>query len=633
MCGIYGYLRLDERDRWVSDDALLSRMSDSMQHRGPDDGGHFVDAVVGVGMGMCRLSIIDLAGGHQPVTNEDGTIWLVYNGELYNYRDLMTELKARGHVFKTVSDTEVVVHAYEEWGFDCVRRFNGMFAFALCDSRQGLLFLARDHLGIKPLYYYEDGKRLLFASEIKAILADTTIPRRLDWPGLSNYITFGHAVGPVTMYRGIRKLLPGYRLVAQGGRIDLTRYWDPLELPQEQVQVPRSYGEALAQVRWLLRDAVERQLMADVPLGAFLSGGLDSSTVVALMSQSRRGAVCTFSAGYEGLPGHGELDDARVVARHFGTQHYELVLRRRDIVEAFERVVCHLDEPFGDAAVLPAYLLACLARQHVKVVLTGEGGDELFGGYQRYVGERLGQWYRLLPAPIAARFLPDLLQVVGRERAARLLKTYAIRDSSGRHASQLSVTDPTSRFRLLSTEAQQAVQQWEPEAIYRHKHEQASARCDPLNAVLYTDMLTWLPDTYLEKIDKATMAHSVEGRVPLLDVRLVEMMVRVPSSWKVSWGQTKRLFRQAVAEWLPPAVLYRPKQGFGPWLSTWFGAELRALGQRVLHEAFAGRNGVLDKHYCAEMLQRTSQDPKASTLLWQILVLQTWLQRSGVEID
>ena len=340
----------------------------------------------------------------------------------------------------------------------------------------------------------------------------------------------------------------------------------------------------------------------------------------------------TFSVGYEDIPGHGELDDARLIARHFGTYHHELVLRRQDVVDAFGKVVHHFDEPFGDAAAFPAYFLAGLARQHVKVVLTGEGGDELFGGYLRYVGEWLGRWYRLLPAILTERYLPDLFELVGRERQARLLRSQAIRDSAQRHAAQLYTAFPDGRFKLLSIEAQRAVQGYLPEESYANKHRQAAVLRDPLNAVLYTDLMTWLPDTYLEKIDKATMAHSLEARVPLLDVRLVELMVRLPSTWKVSWGQTKRMLRQAVGEWLPAEVLARPKQGFGPWLGLWFPEALRSLGERVLDEARTHSDGVLDEAYLAELVRRPSQDPKHYTRIWQAVVFQAWLQRSGVQL-
>lgn len=623
MCGIYGIV--DHGGLQQGDKQTLIDMDMANKHRGPDDTGIIIDPRNISAIGARRLSVIDVPGGQQPIRNEDGTVWVAYNGELYNFKELRAELVQKGHMFVSGTDTEVVVHAYEQWGDDCVLHFEGMFAFAIWDQRSNRLLLARDHLGIKPLYYWCDGSRLVFGSEIKVILADRGIPRTMDWEGLANYLAFGHAIAPTTMYQNIRKLPPAHQLIFNGDGALRTRcYWDAAD---EYSRGPLTFSDAVDNLRLLLPAAVKRQLVADVPVGAFLSGGIDSAAVVALMSTVGDGAVKTFSVGYEGVPDGGELAAARDTAQYFGTEHHELLLKRQDVLDSFVPVLTQFDEPFGDAAAFPAYLLSRLARDHVTVVLTGEGGDELFGGYRRYAGERYGALYRRLPLGLAAGLVPALARTAGQDRLGRLAALYATPDPAERHALTLTSIPASKRLALLTPDARAEVKQYQPHAAYTLPYKRGSRHGDSLNTVLYTDLVTWLPDTYLEKIDKASMAHGLEARVPLLDLQLVKSVVWLDSTWKVSRGQTKKLFREAMTGYLPTDVLRRPKQGFGPWLHTWFRQEVRALSRELL--CSYDDDQVLDRRALQRVTDHKSDDPKHYTMLWQLAVLQKWLSASG----
>jgi len=397
MCGIVGWIN-------IGSPALYRAALDRLHHRGPDQEGFWQNEQSF--LGMRRLSIIDLATGEQPIWNESGTCCIIYNGELYNFLDLRPELQGRGHIFKTKSDTEVVLHAYEEWGSDCLRRLNGMFAFAIWDSTRKALFLARDRIGEKPLYYYQDGARIAFASEIKALLTDATIPRDVNAQGLVNFLTFGHGLGPDTIYTRIEKLMPGHFLIADAEGIRTKQYWDVGDDPPADIPRDPTDEHLASRVLTLLNDSVQRRMLADVPVGAFLSGGLDSSTVVALMVRHTAGRVKTFSLGFDtGGSVYNELPDARRVAEHFDTEHHELIVRDVDLIEVLRTLVYHYDEPLGDPACFPIYLLSRFAREHVKVVLCGDGGDELFGGYRRYGFDQLAVLYQRLPSFVTENWL------------------------------------------------------------------------------------------------------------------------------------------------------------------------------------------------------------------------------------
>jgi asparagine synthase (glutamine-hydrolysing) len=579
MCGIYGQLNLSATGRV---DASVEAAVNSLTHRGPDERGMWRNEKVI--LGVCRLSIIDLAGGRQPIWNEDRTCCIVYNGELYNFLDLRAELKTKGHVFRSRSDTEVILHAYEEWGQECLNRFNGMFAIAIWDDRTKSLFLARDRIGEKPLYYYKDSTRLIFASEIKAILADPSVPRQMNLRGLANFLAFGHAVAPETIYQNIFKLLPGHYLRAMNGHICTTKYWDVGDEPQLPDGVVLSEYEYAERILSLLDDSVRRRIIADVPVGAFLSGGIDSSTIVALMKRHITGSLRTFSLGFSIGGIYNELADARQVAEYLGTDHYELQVDDVDLVQAVRTLVYHYDEPFGDPAGFPVFLLSQLARNHVKVVLAGDGGDELFGGYRRYAADQCAAAYRFLPKVLTNTWMTALIKRLPRlRRFKRAAQALPIKDPAQRYAAWLVFFSPEMQADLLHPDVFASVAEHDPAWPYPHYYASLSSTApDHLNRLMYLDLKTLLADVYMEKTDKATMACSLEARLPLLDHRLVELAFQIPSRHKIRGWSTKRIFKQAVAPLIPPSVLRRPKHGFTVPTDPWFRGDLRSFTFEVL---------------------------------------------------
>ncbi len=534
MCGIYGSVAISgdgEVDLALNADESVDRLC----HRGPDDLG--IWATDGAVLGMRRLSIIDIDGGHQPLQNDAGTLSIVYNGELYNFRELREELEAMGFAFRTRSDTEVVLRSFERWGVECLARFNGMFAFAIWDAPARTLFAARDRIGEKPLYYFADTRRLIFASEVKAILADPTVPRGIDPEGLSNFLAFGHAVAPSTMYQGIRKLLPGHYLRVRDGRISTTEYWDVDRSAGEVVASDMSEDGVAGENLSLLDDAVRRRLVADVPVGAFLSGGVDSSAVVALATRHATERMKTFSVGFTIGGAYDELPDARAVAGFLGTDHHELRVDHADLVGLLQKLVYHYDEPFADAAAFPLYLLSEFARRHVSVVLTGDGADELFGGYRRYATDQAASLTRPFLAngfvAAAADRLPRL------RRAKRALTVLPIKEPARRYAAWLLLFDPGMQAELLNPEIAPPVLKHDPAAVYvqHYAHLNGGSASDHLNRLMYTDVKTLLADGYMEKTDKATMAASLEARLPILDHRLVELAFRIPVATRSAGGR------------------------------------------------------------------------------------------------
>jgi asparagine synthase (glutamine-hydrolysing) len=620
MCGIYGQFSLNGSPPSAS---ALQAATQAIFHRGPDEHGSWCGGRLA--LGMRRLSIIDLAGGQQPIWNEDQSSCIVYNGELYNFQDLRPELEARGHRFRTNSDTEVVLHAYEEWGVNCVRRFNGMFAFAIWDGARELLFVARDRIGEKPLYYYEDGDRLIFASEIKAILADPTVPRRMSPHGLVNYLAFGRAVAPATIYEGIAKLLPGHYLLARNGQLQVVQYWDVGEEPQPLPGEPSEEAYA-AHLLALLADSVRRRMIADVPVGAFLSGGVDSSAIVALMRRYTDRPVKTFSLGFSIGGAYNELSEAEQVARALGTEHHQLQVEHIDLVATLRTLVYHYDEPFGDAAGFPVYLLSRFAREHVTVVLTGDGGDELFGGYRRYAMDQMARAYQLLPRAVTGG-LPALVEQLPRfRRVKRTAQTLPLREPGRRYASWLEVFTPELRAELLRPELAARVAGYDPGWQYPHYYRRFSgAAADHLNRLMYIDLKTLLADSYMEKVDKATMACSLEARVPLLDHRLVELAFQIPSRLKVRGWSLKRLLKKAVAGIVPDAVLRRPKHGFSVPMDPWFRGEMRAYVREILLDERTRRRGLFDSRAVERLLgDHLSGRSVYSDQIWLLLNLELW---------
>ncbi|MDP2318103.1 MAG: asparagine synthase (glutamine-hydrolyzing) [Acidobacteriota bacterium] len=616
MCGIYGRL---ERQGEIAQSPFDQQAVRCLKHRGPDDEGTWYGTRVF--LGMRRLSVIDLATGHQPMASPDGAIQVVFNGEIYNFKDVRRELEALGHAFTTHSDTEVIVHGYQQWGESVLDRLNGMFAIAIWDGRDQSLRLVRDRLGVKPLYYYADASRLIFASEIKAILQHPDVAREVEPRGLLNYFAYGHAVGEETIYRGIRKLLPGHVLRARDGGVEIASWWNPVP----GTPTPMSERECAAEVRRLLEDSVRLRMIADVPLGAFLSGGLDSSAVVAIMTRQMNRPVDTFSIGFDFGAEFNELPDARRVSQHCGTNHHEVVVHAKELADTLQTLVYHFDEPFGDDASFPTYLVSRLARQHVTVALTGEGGDELFGGYRRYSAAR---WLRLMRAATAGLAGPVMAPVVGAlprfRRIKKLVETIGVADDVARYAGLLRVFSDDGLRHLVDARLEHATLAYDSLTAYRRYFSEASAG-DELNQYMYVDTKTWLVDTYLEKVDKTSMAVSLEARVPLLDYRLVEFAMSIPSSYKIQGGVTKKVLREAVRDLLPSHTMKKPKHGFAVPTDPWFRGELKSFAFDVLLDGRTSQRGYVK----AAEVERIWQDHQSGREvrdghLWLLLNFELW---------
>lgn len=621
MCGIVGIFYFDGEA--PGDQALLERMVQTLTHRGPDDRGTFLDQQIH--LGMTRLSIIDVAGGHQPMFNEDGSKVIVFNGEIYNFQELRDILSDRGHIFRTRSDTEVILHAYEEWGKDCVLKFNGIFAFAIWDITAKKLFLARDHLGVKPLYYWFNKDCFIFASEIKAILQHPAVARVINPQGLRTYFAFGHSIGPETIYQGITKLLPGHRLSGQVSQeITIEKYWDiPWEEPLSESEVTLA-----ERIRSMLEESVTLQLVSDVPLGVFLSGGIDSSSIVALMAKNMTEPVKTFSVGFQQADTtYNELDDALTAAQFFKTDHHVIEARPADFIEVLQSLVYHYDEPFADAACFPTYLVAKLARDYVKVVLTGDGADELFGGYRRYAMDSQLSWSRQFPAPIL-HLISRLARPLARNRPRfqRGLVAFREKEAADRAASWYVWFSKDMGWELFQGNDWEKAAAFDYLRGYRHYY-LAAQTDDHLNRMMYADLKTQMVDSYLEKVDKATMAVGLEARVPFLDYRLVEFAFRIPSTLKINDGQSKTILRQALRGILPGTTLKKPKHGFAVPFDKWMRQGLKTFVAEILFDQRTQSRGffnqkVIEKYYSDHISGRAG----VSTHLWFLMVFELWCQ-------
>jgi asparagine synthase (glutamine-hydrolysing) len=620
MCGICGAVA-QEKGRRVNE-AVLRKMCDLIRHRGPDDEGFYLDEHAG--LGMRRLSIIDLVTGNQPVSNEDETVWIVFNGEIYNFRELHAQLEDRGHVFATKSDTEVIVHAYEEYGDHCVERFNGMFAFALWDTQRRRLLIARDHLGIKPLYYWAGRGQIVFGSELKTVIAHPAVPREVDLAAIDQFLTLEYIPAPKTIFKNIHKLLPGHRLIFEEGKLHIENYWD---IPFQ--KVGDDWDACKEQLLALIDDAVRMQMVSDVPLGAFLSGGIDSSSVVSAMSQATDRPVKTFSIGF-GDRTYNELPYARAVAKKYATDHYEEFLDP-DISDLVEKLLQYIDEPFGDFSIFPTYLVSMVARRHVKVVLSGDGGDELFGGYDTYVAQDLERYYRWLPAAVRKKVIPALMSRVPPQPAKKgvINKTKrfvegAALPSGLQHTRWMMFLNPSEKSRLYSADLSSSLDGDSPEAVLRDYFLRVNKQ-DPLTQQQYVDIKTYLVDDILTKVDRMSMAVSLEARVPLLDYRIVEFAVNLPPEMKLYRGQTKRILRQAMAERLPGEVLSKPKQGFSIPLKHWLRGPLKPLMTDLLSDGSIRRRGYFNPGEVSRLVyEHLDQSANHSHRLWALMVLELW---------
>jgi asparagine synthase (glutamine-hydrolysing) len=626
MCGIAGYLYFDRERR--GDARLLARMTDRIRHRGPDDTGLFVSE--NVALGACRLSIIDLAGGHQPLSNEDDTCWVAYNGEIYNFLEVREALIGRGHAFRTKCDTEVIVHAYEEYGLDFVRRLEGMFGFALWDGRTRRLVLGRDRIGIKPLYYARVDGSLVFGSEIKSILEYPGFERKVDLPAFDNLLTFEYNPSAQTVFAGVRKLPAGHLLVANdSGELRLERYWD-LEPRDPEI---RDLAEAVERLRAELGRAVKSHLMSDVPLGVFLSGGMDSSTIVALMSRSESGPVKTFSIGFKDGKDYDELAFARAVAEHCHTEHHEFVLEPRAI-EIVPDLVWHLEEPIADEAALPLYFLSRAARDHVKVVLAGDGGDELFAGYDRYHLYGVVGRYATLPRMLREGLVEPLIRATPRldgngpvarlvRRSKRLLEV-AYEPEERRFSAWNLVFTEAHKAQVYSGDLLRAMPAANP--FEEHdRHFSGSGFSDPISRSQHVDLKTYLVDCLLMKTDKVTSAFSLECRVPLLDGRLVEYVASLPATYKYRNGRSKHILREALRGLLPPGIVDRRKQGFILPMGRWLESDLMQFAREVLLDRRTLQRGYFDRRGLTALLDGvTAADDRHARRLYALLLFETW---------
>ena len=626
MCGIAGVMYADG-GRPV-DPAILKAMGDSIAHRGPDAEGFWTGA--GVGLVHRRLSIIDLSGGAQPLGNEDGSVQVVFNGEIYNYQPLRTWLLERGHQLRTHSDTEVLVHLYEEVGDALVERLRGMFAFALWDSRRQRLLLGRDRLGIKPLYFYRAADKLVFGSEVKALLAHPGLPRELDVAALEDYLAFGVVPGPRSIFRGVEKLQPAHTLAARRGSSPETpkRYWQ-LRLEPDHKPRAEEWQEA---INAKLAETVKAHLIADVPVGAFLSGGLDSSAVVAASAGATQGPLQTFSIGFQERV-FSELPYARQVAEKFGTRHTEEVVTP-DAVALLEDLAHYYDEPFADPSALPTFLVARLAARSVKVVLSGDGGDEAFGGYARYAHDlkeaalrrRLPGWFRRGVLGPLGRVWPRADWLPRPLRAKTLLTNLSL-DAGAAYANTLTLCRPPLRRRLLSADVRAHLNGHNPGASIRAAHALAAAD-SPLDGMLSADVATVLPDDFLVKVDRASMAHGLEVRPPLLDHELLELAARIPAALKVHKGETKWIFKQAVQERLPQECVWRAKQGFELPVDAWLRGPLRQQFESAVLAPQARLRPLVDGAVIGKLYrQHLSGFGRHGAVLWSLLVLARWADR------
>ncbi|HYM80067.1 MAG TPA: asparagine synthase (glutamine-hydrolyzing) [Candidatus Limnocylindria bacterium] len=616
MCGFAAYF---DPEGAIPESGWLAAAAENLAHRGPDDAGFLAES--GIGLAFRRLSIVDLATGHQPLANEDGSIWIVFNGEIYNHTDLRRDLEARGHRYHTTSDTESIVHAYEEWGEDCVERLRGMFAFALWDRTRQRLFVARDRLGIKPLYWARAGRAFVCASEVKALFVFPGVRREVHLPALVEHLTLRYTAAPGTLFAGIEKLPPGHHLsVDARGVTSPRRYW---RLDYEP-KVELSDGEALVELDRRLTESVRLRLMSEVPLGALLSGGVDSSVVVAIMSRLLERPVQTFSVGFDEPGPYSELPFARRVAEHLGTEHRELVVGPQDVEHLLPRLAWHQDEPVSEPAAIPTFLVSRLARETVTVVLTGEGGDELFGGYPKYAAEPLVRGLAALPSvlrdPLIGAGVDRLpfgfrkLQVVA--RSARF------RDEAERLSTWFAGLAGEERRRLLDDRL--LGHDHVAAAAFRQALDASPAR-SPLDRMLDVDLKLWLADDLLMKMDKMSMAASIEARVPLLDHPLVEWTARLPNHHKVRGTRGKILLKRLARTLLPREVVDRPKVGFTVPLSPWFRGPLRDL----LADTLLGPSSLGRGYYRPETLRRYVEDHlqgrrDRARELWTLLTLELW---------
>jgi asparagine synthase (glutamine-hydrolysing) len=631
MCGICGWIDLDTRGDSRFPPPNLAAMGATLEHRGPDDWGKAELKYAAIA--MTRLSVVDIAGGHQPIFNQDKSCSIVFNGEIYNFQELRKELKAKGYHFKTLSDTEVVLRAYEEWGDESLNRLRGMFALAIYDSRSAhngsakcvrknpRLLLARDRIGKKPLYYYRNEDRIIFASEIKAILAHSSVEREVRRNSLPLYLTYGYVPAPYTFFENIYELPPGHKMVVQDGEAAIEQYW---KLPLQEVDTELTEKQYVERLRELFEDAVRARLISDVPLGAFLSGGIDSAAVVAFMTRNMNQPVKTFAIGFSDEPSFNELEYARAVAKEFRSDHREFLVSP-DAIDLLPKLVWHYDQPFADSSAIPSFLVAQMTREHVKVALTGDGSDELFAGYERFAAARLAEAYRRTPHLLqnaVKRFLdrmPEATTYRGFMRRARRFVDSAALPLPERYLGWVGIfpaslisdllindieTDPVSHF----------------QSYFGPGHDG-----DLIAQLLLVNMKTYLPGDLLVKTDRMTMANSLEVRCPFLDQQLVEFAAGIPSKLKLKGMTTKYILKRALQGIVPDEIIHRKKHGFGVPVGRWFRTSLK----RYLHETLLSPEALQRGYFNESSLRHLIEEHQSGKRdhghrLWALLTLEIW---------
>jgi len=617
MCGICGVYNFNGE---AVNAKLIARMNSTLQHRGPDDEGVFVEGPVG--LGNAHLAVIDLSlSGHQPMANEDRSIWITLDGEIYNFPELRERLEKRGHRLCSKGDTETVLHLYEDYGADCVRHLRGMFAFAIWDSRKGCLFLARDRVGQKPLYYFHNQNTFVFASEIKAILEHPEVPRRVNLKAIPLYLTYGYVPAPETIFEGIHKLPPGHIMIVEDNNLEASQYWDVSYLCD---QSPAHEGYYIEELRGLLKEAVAVRLVSDVPLGAFLSGGIDSTAVVAVMSELMGQPVKTFAIGFAGEPSFDELEYARLAAKRYGTDHREFVVEPKAI-ELLPKLVWHYDEPFADSSAIPTYLLSKLTSEHVTVALNGDGGDELFAGYERFAAARLAEAYRKTPQFIQrwlARLLgalPESTSYRGFVRRARRFAESAPLPLLERYLGWVGVFSDDLRASLLTDDQEIDVTE------HFANHLNRTEDLDPISQLLYLNTKTYLPEDLLVKADRMSMANSLEARAPFLDQHFIQFAAEIPPSLKLNGLTTKYILKKALRGVVPQEIIDRPKHGFGVPVGKWFRTDLKDYVKEMLLSPKALKRGYF-REEALRWLIRQHQEGKRDFghQLWTLLTFELW---------
>ncbi|MDD5541734.1 MAG: asparagine synthase (glutamine-hydrolyzing) [Acidobacteriia bacterium] len=628
MCGICGKLNFDPQRR--IDEDLLIRMRDTLYHRGPDDGGIYIDG--SMGLGVRRLAIIDLSShGHQPLSNEDETLWIAFNGEIYNFQEIRKDLLQQGHQFRSHTDTETVVHLYERHGPDCLQYLRGMFAFAIWDKRRRRLFLARDRVGKKPLFYRADSSSFWFGSEIKAILEDPEVPRSPDYTAIHHYLAFQSVPAPWSAFEGIRKLPPGHFMVVENGRVTTERYWNLRFSPKRTVRTRRDEEDLTEEARSTVEEATRLRMISDVPLGAFLSGGVDSSAVVALMARSSSRPIRTFSIGFD-QAGYNETHFARLVAERYHTDHQEFIVHP-NAREVIPQLVWHYNEPFADSSAIPTFYVSKLARQHVTVALNGDGGDETFGGYDRYYALSLARKFRWLGkvvSPAVVRVLESWITKSGDPRSVSWRGRRFLRGLGNSFEEQyfdwISYFSNASKQSAYTPEFARQQSSQDSLSLLKDVFDSADA-ADLVDRAMQVDALSYLPDTLLTKVDIASMANSLEARSPLLDHKVMELAASLPVALKLHGRVQKYLFKKAMEPLLPPEILQRSKMGFGVPLADWLRGELAGWAQELLlGEKFRSR-GIFRADFADKILrEHLSGRWNWQYHIWSLVMLELWFQ-------